>query len=129
VQTNQIEVWILFHATKDILMLFSKLARKLLEAGANPSARDHMERTSLHYAVIASSGNSFEMEDMLLSKGADVNAKDKRQRTPMHYAFVKIGGRFATDKIDPIETISSLCAVKGVLCLSIINRSQIMIYL
>ena len=85
----------------------------MLEAGSDVKAVDENKRTPLHYAVIASSGDSFEMEDKLLAKGADVNARDKRNRTPLHYAFIKVGGRHDTSQIDPIETISSLCAVKG----------------
>lgn len=58
---------------------------------------------------------SFEMEDFLLSRGAEINRRDKHGRVPMHYAFIKIGHPVEnqTSAIDPIETISSLCAVKG----------------
>lgn len=89
------------------------MAYTLLDAGSNVSAVDEHKRTPLHYAVIASTGDSFEMEERLIKRGSAVNARDKRNRTPLHYAFIKVGGRKDVTKIDPIETISSIYAVKG----------------
>ena len=89
---------------------------KLLELGADPNFRDYVQRTSLHHAVNGSNSNadaSFEMESLLLRFGADVNALDNRKRTPLLYAFVKIGKPFDISHIDPVETVTSLCGVKG----------------
>jgi ankyrin repeat protein len=92
------------------------LVQALVAAGANVNAVDDNGRNGLHYAVNAADSGadaSFEMEDFLLSHGAEVNQRDKHGRVPMHYAFVKIGHDVAsqTSSIDPIETISSLCAL------------------
>jgi ankyrin repeat protein len=54
---------------------------------------------------------SFEIEDFLLKKGANVNKRDNHGRVPLHYAFLKTGNQ--NTPIDPIETVSSLCAVRG----------------
>ena len=41
-----------------------------------------------------------------------MNHVDDRGRVPLHYAFVKIGDHNNRSAIDPIETVSSLCAIK-----------------
>jgi ankyrin repeat protein len=63
-----------------------EIARLLLQAGANVSARDRPGNTPLHEA--ASTGHIGAME-VLLSAGADVNARDDRGRTPLHEAARK----------------------------------------
>lgn len=49
----------------------------------------------------------------MVDLGIDINALDVRGRTPIHYAFVKIRDWESTKQIDPIETVSSLCGIKG----------------
>ena len=40
-----------------------------------------------------------------------MNKRDCHGRVPLHYAFVKIGDYANCSQIDPIETVSSLCAI------------------
>ena len=56
----------------------------LLEAGADPNARDKDDRTPLHSAA-RSNGNEAVVA-ALLEAGADPNARDKDDRTPLHSA-------------------------------------------
>jgi hypothetical protein len=49
----------------------------------------------------------------LIDLGIDFNKKDVRNRTPIHYAFVKIKDYKNKSQCDPIETVSSLCAIQG----------------
>ena len=42
-----------------------------------------------------------------------MNVQDCRGRVPLHYAFVKIKDHNNSLAIDPIETVSSLCACKN----------------
>jgi len=44
----------------------------------------------------------------------DVNALDVQHRMPLHYAFVKKEKQLDTSAADPVETVTSLCAVEGV---------------
>ena len=60
----------------------------------------------------ATADATFETEQHLIDLGADINARDYVGRVPLHYAFVKIGTWQDTSQIDPIETVSSLCAQK-----------------
>ena len=53
------------------------------------------------------------MERILIKYGANINDIDNRGRTPLHYAFIKIGKPFEQSKIDPVETVTSLCGIKG----------------
>lgn len=59
------------------------LARRLLKAGADVNARDHIRRTPLHLA--ARTGN-VPLGRLLLQEGADVNAQDHEGSTPLHEA-------------------------------------------
>ena len=89
---------------------------RLNQAGADVNLLDKKMRNLLHYAVnmsSASSDASFEVERTLIDLGININARDRLSRTPMHYAFVKIGDWKNETAVDPIETVSSLCGVKG----------------
>lgn len=89
----------------------------LLEHGVNPNFCDGKKRTALHHAFNSadvSADASFDLEAMLLEAGADINRTDVRNRTPLHYAFVKIGNPDLSATIDPVETVSSACSMKGV---------------
>jgi hypothetical protein len=61
-----------------------KITRLLLEAGANPNARDKEGATPLHIAV--QHGNAIEVAIALIEKGADVNAQESNGQTPLHRA-------------------------------------------
>lgn len=61
----------------------------------------------------ASSDASFEVERLLIDLGIELNKRDKNGRTPLHYAFVKIGDWENKTSCDPIETVSSMCGIKG----------------
>jgi hypothetical protein len=50
---------------------------------------------------------------LLIEKGVDFNKLDFRGRSALHYAFVKFGNWQDFTQIDPIETVSSLCGVRG----------------
>jgi len=83
------------------------------------NAVDSKQRTALHYCINNStsiSDASFEKEQCLFKKGAKINIVDNKGRTPLHYAFCKmqnINLNLST-AIDPIETVSSLCAIDGI---------------
>ena len=91
-------------------------------------------------AAPTGSNSNFDAEECLLRAGADISARDKMGRNVLHYAFLKLsdGALEFTDyieekvqgkstcvhwthkahkmlqtSIDPVETISSICAVGG----------------
>ena len=69
----------------------------------------------LHIAINMSSSSAdatFETEQLLIEKGVNINVRDCRGRVPLHYAFVKMKAFNDSNAIDPIETVSSLCARK-----------------
>ncbi len=87
--------------------------KQLLGYKADPNKRDRELRSVLHIAINNSSpriDSTSEMEALLMDSGADVNAVDKRGRTPLHYAFVKMNNWNDSSVIDPIETVTTLCA-------------------
>ena len=55
-------------------------AKVMLEAGANPNARDQFGQTPLHYAVSAPHAD---VARELIAAGADVDAKDDTDFTPL----------------------------------------------
>jgi len=59
------------------------VAKLLLNAGANPDARDQNEQTPLHHAAFCS---AVEVAKLLLDAGASVAARDGLGRTPLHWA-------------------------------------------
>ena len=60
-------------------------AQVLLEAGANPNARDQWGQTPLHRAAAHLTASLLLIEP-LLAAGADLDARDKKGRTPLHLA-------------------------------------------
>jgi ankyrin repeat protein len=85
----------------------------LIDKGADINQCDHKGRNLLHVAINNSSSGSdatFETEQLLIDMGVNINKRDCFGRVPLHYAFVKIGEWESSDPIDPIETVSSLCA-------------------
>jgi len=95
----------------------SNSVRVLLEHGADPNFCDGKKRSALHHAFNSAdvtADASFEIESLLLEAGADINRLDVRLRSPLHYAFVKIGDPDIDSEIDPVETVSSACSMKGV---------------
>jgi ankyrin repeat protein/predicted DNA-binding WGR domain protein len=94
-----------------------EMVKLLLSKGANPNSRDKNQRTALHFAVSISSATvdaTFDMEETLLNAGADVNAQDVLGCTPLHYAFIDMNHWHTHSKSDPIETVSSMCAIKNI---------------
>ena len=70
----------------------------------------------LHHAINMSSATAdatFETELFLIENGVNINLRDVNNRVPLHYAFVKIDNWNDATQIDPIETVSSLCGIKG----------------
>lgn len=61
-----------------------KIARQLLDAGAQVNATDNEKLTPLHYTIIK---NFVPLTQLLLAHNADVNASDKDGNTPLHYAM------------------------------------------
>ena len=94
-----------------------KLVRLILENGADPNLPDEKGLTPLHVAfnLADSSANaSFDMESLLLLFKSDINLRDNQGRTPLHYCFVKLGKPTDDSQIDPIESVSSACALKSI---------------
>lgn len=90
--------------------------KRLVSKGANINQIDNKGRNLLHHAVNMSSSTAdatFETEQTLIDLGIAVNLRDNKGRVPLHYAFVKIKNWKQNDQIDPIETVSSLCAQPG----------------
>lgn len=58
-------------------------ARKLLDKGTDPHAKDDSGSTPIHYAA---KGRNSEVVELLLEYGADSNVKDGSGSTPIHYA-------------------------------------------
>jgi ankyrin repeat protein len=58
----------------------------------------------------ATADATFETEQLLIDLGININLRDSKMRVPLHYAFVKIKDWTSSQPIDPIETVSSLCA-------------------
>jgi ankyrin repeat protein len=88
----------------------------LLEKGANINQIDNKGRNLLHHAINMSSATAdatFETEQFLIDRGVEVNLRDHKNRTPLHYAFVKIQDWRNNSQIDPIETVTSMCGIKG----------------
>ncbi|WP_456419492.1 ankyrin repeat domain-containing protein, partial [Thermovibrio sp.] len=57
-----------------------KVARFLLEAGVEPSPKDMVKKTPLHYAA---SGDCAEVVKVLLEAGASLDEKDSQGITPL----------------------------------------------
>jgi len=89
--------------------------KRLVSLGANINQIDQHGRNLLHFAINMSSASAdatFETEQLLINLGVELNVRDCRGRVPLHYAFVKMKDHANNSQIDPIETISSLCAKK-----------------
>ena len=87
--------------------------RRLVEFGAKINLEDNKGRNLLHIAINMSSATAdatFETEQLLIDLGVELNKRDCRGRVPLHYAFVKLKDYGNSSSIDPIETITSLCA-------------------
>lgn len=91
----------------------------LMEHSTNINRRDYVNRTVFHHVLnnwsSRGADTNFKIERKLLSYGGDINIIDNRGRTPLHYVFVRIGEHKIHSKIDPIETVSSYCAIKDAL--------------
>ena len=62
---------------------YAELARILIEAGADPNAKDNDGETPLHQAV---EFENAEAAKLLIEAGADPNAKNNNGETPLHKA-------------------------------------------
>ena len=58
--------------------------KALLNAGADPKAKDDDKQTPLHYAAWYSKNP--EIVKILINAGADLKARDEYKRTPLHFA-------------------------------------------
>ena len=64
-----------------------RMAKELLEAGADPDERDTNQSTPLIHAVWP---GFTEFIHLLVEYGADVNAKNNKNNTAIHFAFEKV---------------------------------------
>lgn len=65
---------------------FTAAARIMIEAGADPDARDERGRTLLHYAV---EQNQVSLVEYLMNKGIDPDIRDKDGKAALHVALEK----------------------------------------
>ena len=94
--------------------------------GADINQLDHKQRNLLHFAINNSSVNAdatFEIEQLLIDLGVNINQRDYLNRVPLHYAFVKMKEWTDSTPIDPIETVSSLCA-QSTLEINVLDKWQ-----
>ena len=93
-----------------------ELTRLLLSHGADINQLDSKLRTVLHHAVEQTDPDMEEtgMEDLLIEYSANPNMIDHRGRSALHYAFVKMGNFTQSSRIDPIESVSTLCSFMGI---------------
>ncbi|KAL8668604.1 MAG: hypothetical protein Q9168_006772 [Polycauliona sp. 1 TL-2023] len=66
--------------------------QRMLEAGADPLAKDNEGKTAMHHTIIRSSTyyrHEFKEADLILAKGVPVDALDTTGRTALHYAVEK----------------------------------------
>ena len=93
-----------------------ELTRLLLSHGADINQLDSKGRTVLHHAVEQTDPNMDEtgMEDLLIEYSANPNMIDHRGGSALHYAFVKMGNFTQSSRIDPIESVSTLCSFMGI---------------
>lgn len=56
----------------------------LVKSGADTKAKDHADKTPLHYAA---SGGYKDVARLIFEKGADINARDKNGKTPLMLAL------------------------------------------
>lgn len=63
-----------------------KIAKLLIDKGANVDSLDSCMHTPLHYAAVT---DSKEVAEVLLTEKANVNARDRENKTPLQYAFKK----------------------------------------
>jgi len=64
---------------------YPNLAELLLKKGADPNAKDAMDKSPLHWAALH---NHSAVAKLLLDKGANVDAKDNYDRTPLFYTVL-----------------------------------------
>jgi ankyrin repeat protein len=60
--------------------------KRLLAQGAEVNARDHQDRTALHYLAAASAIEKSQSFELLLAAGAELNATDQAGNTPVQFA-------------------------------------------
>lgn len=109
------------------------LVKALLVSGADPCAMDADGASALHLSLMvskAAANSSFAVERLLVSHGADLRAVDKNGRSLLHIAFVDLGDKPsrgeepepetrrwgqapAETSRDPIELVSDMCALDG----------------
>ena len=74
----------------------ARMARLLVERGADVRSTDQYRITPLHWAAI---GASTEMLNLLISRGANVNARDKWGSTPLHWVAKCNANRALSDAL------------------------------
>lgn len=102
----------------------------LLQAGGNVNAKNNEDRTALHYAVNATTGDYetlTEVENFLVDSGARRDLVDRFGRLPLHYAFTKMGRYDVKVYIKSQESRSARIVGSGG-CYELLNICQIFCY-
>ena len=68
--------------------------KAMLDAGADPNARDEHGRTALHWAMLNADRAPWRIR-VLLQGGADPNARDTHGDTPLHWAIARRRDKFS----------------------------------
>lgn len=69
----------LFHLTTGL----ERIAKLLLQNGANANAVENFKNTPLHFAVRGETNEHYAVADLLIQHGANVNAINAQHRTPL----------------------------------------------
>ncbi|KAH7398602.1 ankyrin repeat-containing domain protein [Pyrenochaeta sp. MPI-SDFR-AT-0127] len=85
----------------------STAVQVLLEARADPNARNSSGKTILHIAAASKSENASEIISSTIQHGGDVNARDLGHYTPLHYSVQNLAADSVSELIEGGADVNS----------------------